>query len=507
VRIALTAHAGFVGGLLSSFACSSQHNESSFADASDAATVALADAQDRLDAGTLLDGSVAPDSNVSRCALDDKTDPVAFCTQKRALRALHDAAFDRARGVASGWDSTTGSPDANDSGALLHDWHDDLGYAAAIALYLSNASLYGDDELNPTVTADLLALAPLIEQELANLPDEYGGEVYLHLRRAAGGARFVNDTSDGDKLDAIADAYAHNVTARYFVSLSSSSQAIDAAAGDAATSTPDGIIGRARGGERAYLTADVATAAVALLDLAVRAPTGSQQSSAQLAAEAALDHIYRRARDPVTGLYFRALVTSSDPTHDQLDSSPTPSDALATDVTATVALALSRAQEMVNTNRAALTLVAAYPFGDHVAEALSSVNGGTSLYDGPAGDAAATSTGFMEGYIPSAQSLITTKALRDNAFLLAVLHRQRIMAGTRWDTEILPMRATLVQPVPPGGGFFSVVPNQNAYLRAVSRNFNFVSDSDGGEPHAHSYQSAAVVAFVEGMSELLYGRP
>jgi hypothetical protein len=135
------------------------------------------------------------------------------------------------------------------------------------------------------------------------------------------------------------------------------------------------------------------------------------------------------------------------------------------------------------------------------------VNAMPSLYDGPV-EAGAMSTGFMEGYVPSSATLITSKATRANAYLLATLFRLQGAVPSPWAPEVGAVFLTLTQVLPENSSLLSVVPGgQNAYLRAASRSFTFV-DADGGDAgaYADSYQSAAVVAFVEGMNEFLYGR-
>jgi hypothetical protein len=470
-----------------------------------------------------------PDASVLNCMLADRTDPVALCTQKLVLRSLHNAAFNTTTGVAASWSYATGLPDP-----VPHDWHDDVGYAAALTGYYQSSLLYGDTELTPTVSGDLMTLTTLVLAELAMLPDEYSGEAYQRLRAAAGGLRLLNFVTDGDMLDAIADAYGRAIYTKYFFALASpppvDAGGGDAGAGDAGPDASadasadgatgdageggapiaDGIIGRPMNGAYAYTTADVATAALALLDLAARNPGDVNHSAWQLAAQGAFEHLYNRARDATTGLYYRALITSTDPVHDQLDPAQTPNDALLADVTATVALALSRADELVTKNASSLPLVVSYPLNQHAADALDAVNATPSLYDGPV-EAGATSTGFMEGYVPSSATLITSKATRANAYLMATQNRLELSphsVNTKWGPEVGSLFHSLTDVLPENSSLLSVVPGgQNAYLRASSRGFTFL-DADGGDagPYADSYQSAAVVAFVEGMNELLYGR-
>jgi len=475
-----------------------------------------------------------PDGSVAHCTLDDGTDPVSLCTQKLVLQSMHNAAFSATKGVAESWSSTTGVPDS-DGGVRLHDWHDDVAYAAAAALYHTSTNLYGDTQLTPTLDGDLLALAPFIEKELATIPAEYEGEAYQRLRVAAGGLNVINDTTDGTLINAIADKIGEQIYTKYFFRLAAlpdagAGDAGDAGAGDAghdggATDSggqteagagsdagpplvvEDGVLGLpGANGAYSYVTADVATGAYALLDLAVRYPTNANHANWERAAVSALDHIYNRARDPATGLYYTALVTSNDPDHDALDTTNPQAGDLLADTATTVGLVLSRAQDMANNQGAALSLVASYPFSEHVDSVLAALNGSQPLYDGPPLDAGAMSTGLLEGYVPATKTFITTKTTRSNAYAVAVLHRQESMVGTTYVTESAPMIETLVSPGPPSSSsLITCILGQDAYFRACTRGFGL--PDAGGPPPPSSYQTEAVVTFVEGMSELLYGLP
>jgi hypothetical protein len=473
------------------------------------------------------------DTTVSNCMLSSNagTDPVDLCFQKKALEALHTAAFDPKKGVATSWSYQTTLPDT-DGGVTLHTWQDDVAYASDCARYHANAAPYGDNTFTPTADADLLALAPLIEKELAPLPAQYEGDDYARLRSAASGLLVINDLTDGKAVNTIADAYARQIYATYFHKLATppapdagTDAATDSGAeggpgdggikdggkGDAAPPPPtmDGIIGRPSNGAYAYVTADVATAALALLDMAARNPTDPNHLAWQEAAQSAFDHIYNHARDPITGLYYTALVTSSEAGLDAFDPMVADAATMYSDTTATVALALAHAQGLVNKDMAnnssldaglVLPVVASYPFSQHVDDAIAALNNGTqSLYDGPAGDAGATSTGFMEGYAPGkTPSLLTNKTTRANAYALAVLHLQFNTVGTHYDTEILPLTQVLTDGTLPNTSLVTVVPLQEGFFRAGTKSFGLVT-----EPFGSSYQTAAVTAFIEGMSELL----
>lgn len=462
-----------------------------------------------------------PDASASHCTLFDGTDPVAFCVQKTAMSATHYAAFSATKGLVESWNATTSTPDTNATGTILHDWHDDVGYSAACALYLTSAQLYGDTQITQTIQNDLVALAPLMLKELSPLPAEYTGETYQRLRVAGVGLSVADDTMDSQSVLAVADAYAEAIYKNYYVHLPPLSTSTDggvpeagpADAGhvDGGAAIPNGVFGTPRSGSTAYVTADVATAAYALLDLAQRNPNNAANSAWQAAAEGAFEHIYQRARDPLTGLYYTALVVSDDPGHDTIDSTVADAGTLLTDTTATVGLALSRAQALVAGSP--LTLVANYPFSNRVDVALAALNA-ASLYDynppidaGDLVDAGPSVSGFYEGYVPATKTFIESKATRANAYALALIHRQVAGAGTMYAPEAPSLFQTLTEtspPGPPNGSLFSVVAAQSAFFRASSRNFEVLAVSST-EPHPGSYQTAAVVAAIEGLNELLYG--
>jgi hypothetical protein len=514
-----------------------------------------ADASDAMVEAEVLsvsgDAGPMPDANVPHCTLDNGTDPVALCVQKMALEALHSRAFDSKGGVAASWSPSTGRVDVGDGGARVHSWTDDVGYAAAAAAYLTSAAVYGDPQLTTPLDGDLHALATLLKEELSPLPEGYSGEPYLRLRVAAGGLRTVNDVTEGDAIDSVADAYGRAAFTQYYVTLAAlpgdagseagsdaaqvadggpdaavdarggdgsavdaTTPGVDAAtdvpdatlgatdagveAGDAAVIVQDGVFGRPSGSGYAYTTADVATAACAMLDLAARDPSDASAKKWQMAAMSAFDHIHDRARDPVTGLYFTALVTSGDPGHDALQTSLASPGVLLTDTTATVALALARARDLASANTTSLSLAQGYPFTARIADALAALQV-PSLYDGPLDAATGSATGFMAGYDPDA-GILTSKPTRPNAYLLAVLNRQ-FTVGTPWGTEIGPLDRTLIGVLPANTSLLTVIPDQAAYFEACTRDFKPLG-ADAG-PYAASYQAAAVVAFVEGMNALL----
>src|ERR1700733_4616952 len=90
------------------FACQADDHSGS-----DASSHRPADAG--VDMGSSGDGGGSgPDAEVPHCTLFDGSGPVAFCTQKIILQALHSKAFDAKRGVAESWSATTGFADTND---------------------------------------------------------------------------------------------------------------------------------------------------------------------------------------------------------------------------------------------------------------------------------------------------------------------------------------------------------------------------------------------------------
>jgi hypothetical protein len=162
---------------------------------------------------------------------------------------------------------------------------------------------------------------------------------------------------------------------------------------------------------------------------------------------------------------------------------------------------LTRARDLVAATPGGLAALQSYPFSAHIADALTSLNGKPTLYDGPVTDAGA-STGFLEGYDPAA-GLVTLKVTEANAFALVVIDRQFFTSGTPWGPEIAPLTRTLTQALPVGSSLFSVIAKQEAFFAASSRGFGLPGGDAGSGPNPGSYQSAASLAFVESMNALL----
>jgi hypothetical protein len=450
------------------------------------------------------------------CMLGDPTplgtDPVAFCTQKLVLLGEHEAAYDATRGVAQSWDSTTHVPDVGPNAMVLHTPNDDAAYGAASARYHHSAMVYGDDEITTTLDLDLIDIVPLLTTELATPPAGYAGELYLDLRTASGGLRLLDRNDLGDEVDSIADACGQAIYDGSYVPLAP-------AVGDGGVG--DGILGTSPGADGgsgvAYAAADVATGALALIDLAARHISDDPTDAAawQSAAAAALDHLDARARDPVTGLYFAALVTSADPGHDALaPASPSgpPADALLTEVNGRIALAFLRAQALATSVPSAIPAVAALPL-EARAEALLGALDNTpqSLWDssgGPSnGDGGTLGSGYFTGWVPSTQQILTDKSTRANALLLAALHDAVTMGDGPDIARVGALRSVLTDQTLLNTGFLTVVDDQNGYFLTVPSGFDFGGVDAGGNPYQKSYFSSANTAAIEGLSELWVGLP
>src|SRR5207253_1471052 len=129
------------------------------------------------------------DSGSASCKLANGTDPVLLCFQKSLLTRQIDAVVADGVGVYTSWSSTTFEPDKDDGGQLVHDFHDDVAFAASIASYQASALVYNDTEHKGAFDALLLKLAPVITKDFTPLPAEYGGDSYRHLRLLADALR------------------------------------------------------------------------------------------------------------------------------------------------------------------------------------------------------------------------------------------------------------------------------------------------------------------------------
>ncbi len=457
-------------------------------------------APDAAEAAVAADTASPPTSNVpgedaSRrsCKLDDGSDPLALCIQKAVLRGQHESAL-TTNGVVASWDSTSFRPDTDDAGVPLHDVHDDVAYAASIARYHDSSGRYGDTEYTLTLDVDLVKLAPVLKDGLKTLPQEYGGDLYWQLRTATGGLRFIDHKDEADALDLVAEAYARAIYTQHFFS---SGMDGDGGPLDGVLATDSVTL--------EYAPADVVTGALALLDMASRHAVDDPANAArwQDAARVAIEHVVAHGREPVTKMYLRSLratLPGTGATLDDTSHAPLPADLLSTDVAATIALALVRAQDLVVKNPSGLAKVSTYPFEAHAEEAIASLNGTPSLWD-------ATAFGYVDGYVPSATTLITSKSTRANALLFAAIHRASRVGAATYAKQLKPLRTLLAERLPPNTTFFSVASDQPGYFRTVSSTFGFLAADGGPPPRAKSYFSSATAAVIEGFSEQAFGLP
>jgi hypothetical protein len=415
----------------------------------------------------------------------EKFDPVDFCAIQPVLANQHEYGFTAKGGTYTGWNYKSLNPILGTDEKPAHDILDDAAYAASCAAYHAWAQLY----LNPpSFDADLEAITPVLEKELATLPLDYDGDLYWNLRKVARGLTAINAMVDADKIDAIADKYARQIFSTFFSSLplagvdagsveagldgggtdgaadggSSDATLPDAQAGNDAGGDPmfegDGIIGIDQfpvTGQPGYLyePGKVTSAAYALIDLAYRNPADPDAAKWQRAARQALDHVYDRGREPETGLYYTSLITVGGPL-DALGSLSTPTNSVSTDVQATHLLYLLRAQQLVAMSippldagpdamipldapgTGTLASLADFPFLTRAVELLVALQpfwDGTVKVDGgtdsslPVGDT--TLGGFVDGYLPSTHELVRTKSTHPNAYLFAALDMQLTVAG------------------------------------------------------------------------------
>jgi hypothetical protein len=278
--------------------------------------------------------------------------------------------------------------------------------------------------------------------------------------------------------------------------------------------------------------------AAALLDMAVLhagdADAGASAAAWKATALQALDYVWRRGRDPSTGLFYPALVTSGDPGHDALAADPAQgtvaSDALLTDVQATIALGLVRAQDRLDALQpragGGAPADAAQPPPDLTyvteADALLGSLVQAKVWDGiPA--AGSDPAAFVEGILPAAGggagALLTNKTTLSNAYILGAVIRIRSMATTNYGFLSGHLIAAFVPTTTPHSNLLSVLTDlqgqvvQQGYLRASSRAFGLAVaySPDGGaageEPGAASYRADALAAMIEGFMQRWRQRP
>ena len=470
--------------------------------------------------------TVVPEASVHNCifsAADGGVgDPVLLCSQETALFNLLTNAYTMGTGVAPGF--STQPPFTASPG---HAWQDDLGLAASLGAFQCSALAYGDTMYLGMFDGVLADLGKLLPGEVVTA-GSYDGEAYFRLRSAARGLSLTGAASVAATLDAMADGYARAIQTSFVQAVQAGqgppSDAGGLDAGAAATiigasSAPDGSV--------SYAPAQSAMAAAALLDMAARAGSAGDAGDAgpQAAAWASsgagtLAYLWARARDPVTGLFYQALVTSADAGHDQLGTGTYASDALLSDVQATVVLALARAQTAANA-LAGDGGSGPAPYAAEIETLVTALNA-AGLFNGvpPAPGA------FLQGLVPSLGLTLTNQTTASSALLLGGIKRaQALGVATSWGSEAASLGLALDFTSPSGvpwpahSNLVSVVTDalgdvtQVAYLAAVSRSWGWAQafsgpsgqSSDAGlDPDAMSYSTAAVSAMVEGVSQRWY---
>jgi len=344
--------------------------------------------------------------------------------------------------------------------------------------------------------------------------------------------------------------------------------ASDAGASDAGSGADAGpgtsyVIGTHNAdGSVSYQPGQAVMAAAALLDMANRYAGSHDAGSAPAQWEAVgtqvLAYLWNRARDPVTGMFYQALVTSSAPGHDTLASSGyyySP-DNLLTDVQGQVILGLARAQAAaaplvlgdggVGPDGSFLTGPAYGAEAEQLAVSLTCLSPtlgascSPSIFDGVYLDPANPPSvippaAFMEGYIPSTGLLLTDKTTIGNALVFGGTARASSLgAGTpcvgvfclSWENAQIRWALSASQangePWSPGQNLMSAVVSsmnqvvQLSYLRATSRAYSWATgyvldggpdaSASGTQNGAMNYPTAATAAMVEGLTQLWYGR-
>jgi len=424
-----------------------------------------------------------PDAMVAHCTLSNGGDPVSLCLQKRILKTERQAAFIKALGVAQSWDSKTFLPDTA-NGQTLHDLHDDVAFASSIVDYDFASGKYGDTEINTDLDNVLVTMVTNIENEVTTPPAEYRGDFYKQLRNVAGGLRNINENTHADKIDALADVYGRLIYSSFYQPIGGS----------------DAVLGTMSSGNVAYTTADVASGALALLQLAERHKADDATNAGKwvAAAKTVLDHLFARAMHS-SGLFYRALTTGADGGGDapaSIDSLP--ADALLSETQAVVMLSLLRANALLLADSTTFAPFASYDFTGK-ADALFRAMIAAKLWD----DAG---SGYIEGYVPSTSTFLTNKTTRANALMYAAVHRKFYDAPPRDAGAMSPevvqlkaLRAVMTQEVPQNTSLLTIVVNQNAFLRASTKDYMLLTETRGA-----SYTARDTAAALEAMSEQGY---
>lgn len=501
------------------------------------------------------------------------TDPVLLCTQDQVLGFVLQYAYVKGTGVMSSWSSTPPSYAAG----TTHDWRDDLGLAAAIGDFHCSATYYGSTVNIAKYDATLVDLHTILPGEVANANKSYDGALYYRIRSAGLAFTYAMDSDDATTLAAAADAWASNVVTSFTTMVTPPATggtggdggAGEGDAGDAGDGgpidsggppAPVALIGQPMGnGVVQYAPAQSIMAAAALLDM-VRVhgsdPDAGVDAAAWTAiAEDTIRYVWSRGRDPVTGLFYQSLITSSDPGHDALAPGGVPtSDALLTDVQGAAILGLSRAVRELG---ASLTpdggTQPAVPYAlwaNQTVGAMTALNLFHGQYPPPTCamcgmgvEPPAPPGAFMEGWVPSLSAVMPNQTIAGNAYLLGgfgfttAIDATPVMgcqkdpnlnavscnfenAGIRSALDEMPPDPSASMIWPAHSSFLSVVTDQNgdvvqqAYLSAVSKVWGFaqafspVAGADAGlEPGATDYSTAANLAMIEGLTQLWVARP
>lgn len=560
--------AGLASGMA---ACSGDDNVAgTVGDASPDQAASSDDSSITIDTG--LSGPLdAQAHNCNLGALNGGADPVLLCSEETALLYLLQYGYQQGVGVGAGFSSQSpyaAVPQPDAPSALA----DNLGLVASLGAFHCNAQYYGDNIYAATLDGALADLVPVVSAALVAPPAGYDGELYFRMRNAALASYAIMNTGAAAAINAAADAYARNILASYVhmvaappappplpVDGGTEAGAGEAGPGDAGASdamafgetgtvTEAGapvdaggaavaVIGdlNAQNGSVSYAPRQVAMAAAALLEMASReaskADAGVEVAALEAAANSALAYLWVRGRDPVTGMFYQALVTSQDPAHDALSADATQfkyaSDALLTDVQSSIVLALARAMApaMGFAGDAGATA-----YGPELEALVSSMtnaglfNGQTTVppmmdpttYVPPPG-------AWAEGLVPSLHRTLTNQTTLSSALMLGGYVRARALGvPTSWSWEVSVIRQGLSFTTPTGGqwnantNMASVVTDhlgdvvQLSYLAATSRGWGWAqafspTGGDAGvDPTAMSYSTAAVNSMIEGLSQYWY---
>jgi len=501
------------------------------------------------------------------------SDPVLLCTQDQVLGFILQYAYTKGTGVMSTWSSVP----PNYPAGTTHDWRDDLGLAAAIGDFHCSASYYGSTVNIAKYDSTLVDLRTVLTNELPNATKSYDGALYYRMRSAGLAFTYVMDSTDAAALGAAADAWAANVVTSFTTMVTPPASggtggdggAGEGGAGEAGASdgsappSPVALIGTPNGdGTVTYQPAQSIMAAAALLDMA-RVHANDPDAGAAVptwvaTATGTLSYLWNRARDPVTGLFYQTLVTSSDPGHDALAPGGMPtSDALLTDVQGAAILGLSRAMRALGASVIpdAGSMGPPAPYAAWANQMVGAMTGlglfhaGTPNYPPPlcqgcaqGVEPPANPSGFLEGYVPSLNATMQNVPVAGNAWLLGGFAATTgidatPVAGCKQDPNLntvscnfenAEIRAALDEytqdpsssTIPPAySTLLTVVTDQNgdviqqAYLPATSRDWGFAKNfsttpGDAGlEPGATDYSTAANLAMIEALTELWVVRP